>query len=503
MGEIYHRAKAHIPSGRSIIRGGSMMRRARFSILLLGVVSLGCHREKLRKPVNVVLVSIDSLRADHVRSYGYARETTPTLDRIAAEGALFESVVAESTWTLPSHVTMLTGVGSLVHRVDQFAGARLDDAFATLAERFQAAGYATEGIYSGPYLHPLFGFGRGFERYEGVLGDVSLDGEIDLEEPDAGRKIMRANSRAHRTVTSPEISKRAVDFLDRRDDRPFFLFLHYFDVHYDYVPPEELWRRFDPDYQGSLRGENYRRNDAIHRGMDPRELSHVVARYDGEVLFTDRHIGAVIDALERKGLKDDTLVVITSDHGEEFFEHGNKGHGQTLMDETLLVPLIVRLPGRIPSGLRLREQVRHLDIAPTVLSLAGLKSELPGQDLEPALTGGGRVPPLGAVSVLRRSGDWLSFREPGFKYVVHRAPSGETELLYDLTRDPGEKEPRGADASGSGPSVESILRLRSELDREERFADALRGGKISPDAGVELPEDVLERLRALGYTAEQ
>jgi arylsulfatase A-like enzyme len=111
--------------------------------------------------------------------------------------------------------------------------------------------------------------------------------------------------------------------------------------------------------------------------MDPRDLSHVVARYDGEILFTDQHLGSVVDALERNGLSGDTLLVITSDHGEEFFEHGNKGHGQTLMDETLMVPLIVRFPGRIAPGLRIREQVRQLDIAPTLLSFAGLTGELP------------------------------------------------------------------------------------------------------------------------------
>ncbi|HEY7820030.1 MAG TPA: sulfatase-like hydrolase/transferase, partial [Vicinamibacteria bacterium] len=336
--------------------------------------------------------------------------------------------------------------------------------------------------------------------YEGVLGETALDGEFDLQGPHAGREIMRANARAHRTVTSPEISKKAVDFLDERMDRPFFLFLHYFDVHYDYVPPEDFWRRFDPDYQGTLKAENYRRNDAIHREMDPRELRHVLARYDGEILFTDRHIGSVIEALERNGLSEDTLVVVTSDHGEEFFEHGNKGHGQTLMDETLLVPLVIRLPGRIPAGLRIREQVRHLDIAPTLLSLAGLTEELPGQDLEEALTKGGRVPPLGAVSTLRRSGDWLSLRISNFKYLVHRNASETTELLYDLGRDPGEKEPLRETAEAT---VAVIGTLRKELHREEAIASALRGEKSSGEEGVELPEDMLEQLRALGYAVEQ
>jgi arylsulfatase A-like enzyme len=316
---------------------------------------------------------------------------------------------------------------------------------------------------------------------------------------------MKANSEAHRMVTSPEVSRKAVDFLAERRDRPFFLFLHYFDVHYDYVPPREFWQRFDPDYQGSLRAENYRRNAAVNPNMDPRDLSHVVARYDGEILFTDQHIGSVVDALERNGLSGDTLLVITSDHGEEFFEHGNKGHGQTLMDETLMVPLIVRFPGRIAPGLRIREQVRQLDIAPTLLSFAGLTGELPGQDLGEALTKGGRIPSFGAVSTLRRSGDWLSFRVPGFKYLVHRKDSTATEFLYDLGRDPREKEPlrEGGDAARYGPAVDMFEALRSQLRREELTANSLRGETEDPtDVGVELPKEILERLRALGYEVE-
>ena len=474
-------------------------------LLLLGAVSIGCSRERARDPANIVLISIDSLRADHVGSYGYGFDTTPTLDRVATEGALFETVVAESTWTLPTHATMLTGVGSLVHRADQFVGSRLDEEFTTLAERFRDAGYLTWGIYSGPYLHPVFGFGRGFDHYEGVIGETALDREFDLHGPDAGRAIMKANSEAHRMVTSPEVSRKAVDFLAERRDRPFFLFLHYFDVHYDYVPPQEFWQRFDPDYRGSLRAENYRRNAAVNPNMDPRDLSHVVARYDGEILFTDQHIGSVVDALERNGLSGDTLLVVTSDHGEEFFEHGNKGHGQTLMDETLMVPLIVRFPGRIAPGLRIREQVRQLDIAPTLLSFAGLTGELTGQDLGEALTKGGRIPSLGAVSTLRRSGDWLSFRVPGFKYLVHRNDSTATEFLYDLGRDPREKEPlpEGGDAARYGPAVDMFEALRSQLRREELTAKALRDEKEDPtDVGVELPKEILERLRALGYEVE-
>ncbi len=469
------------------------MRLGRFWILLSGL-SFACG-ETPPEPPNIVLISIDSLRADHVGAYGYPRDTTPAMDRLATEGTLFENVVADSSWTLPAHVTMMTGLSSLAHGVDEFAGGRIAPAHTTVAERLSEAGYATYGIYSGPYLHPVFGLGRGFDHYEGVFGETLLDGAgFDLDEPDAARRITVANARAHETVTSPLITDKAVDFLREVGDERFFLFLHYFDVHYDYIPPEEMWRRFDPDYQGSLNVENYRRNDAIHRDMDPEELEHVVARYDGEILFTDASIGRLVHALDGLGLSENTLVAVTSDHGEAFFEHGNKGHGRTLFDEVLMVPLILRLPERVPAGARIQQQVRHLDLAPTLLSFAGLEASLEGRSLVEAWSGDASFPSLPALSTLRRNGHWLSLRKPGLKFLVHRDGSAVTETIYELRGDPGEKTPLplGADQ----PSA-----TRDELHRELRiavlWAEALR--KQGAEGSMELPEELKEQLRSLGY----
>ncbi len=177
--------------------------------------------------------------------------------------------------------------------------------------------------------------------------------------------------------------------------------------------------------------------------MDPRDLEHILALYDGEIYYTDRFIGKVLDALEESGLADDTLVVVTSDHGDEFFEHGNKGHAQTLFDEVLMVPLIMRLPGRIEAGLRIPEQVSHLDIAPTLASFAGLEADTSdeGRDLRSALTMKGALPTRGAVSSLNRTGRLLSYRNPGMKYLFHRGRSEITERLYDLSTDPEERVP--------------------------------------------------------------
>jgi arylsulfatase A-like enzyme len=482
-----------------------MIRRPVQAFFLLVGILTGCTSSNDSGPVNIVFISIDSLRADHVGCYGYGRNTTPVLDTLASHGAVFENVVAESSWTLPTHVTMLTGLGSLTHGVNEFVGARIGTERVTLAERLQVAGYRTWGIYSGPYLHPVFGFGRGFDGYEGVLGDTGLDEQdFDLGQAGADRTIMAESARSHRIVTSDLVSKKAIEFIRAQGGRKFFLFLHYFDVHYDYIPPEEIWRRFDPDYDGAVTGENFRRNGDIHPDMDRRDLEHILALYDGEIFYTDRFIGEVLDALEEKGLTEDTLVVVTSDHGDEFFEHGNKGHAQTLFDEVLMVPLIMRLPGRIEAGLRVPEQVGHLDIAPTLASFAGLRADPSdeGRDLRTALTRGEALPRRGAVSSLNRTGRLLSYRNPGMKYLVHRGRSEITERLYDLSTDP---EERAALLQKSELTPElrpnlAMVNALPELRIRQRFS-AIASRDLGPPASEnpEIPEELLDQLRSLGY----
>ncbi len=473
-----------------------------FSLLLAGILT-GCTEDA--GPLNIVFISIDSLRADHVGCYGYGRNTTPVLDRLAAQGAVFENVVAESSWTLPTHVTMLTGLGGLTHGVNEFVGARMAEGQVTLAERLQEAGYRTWGIYSGPYLHPVFGFGRGFDGYEGVLGDTELDEQdFDLAQTGADRAVMAENARSHRMATSDLVSEKATAFIRAQAEHKFFLFLHYFDVHYDYIPPEEIWRQFDADYDGTLTGENFRRNGDIHPDMDPRDLEHILALYDGEIFYTDLFIGKVLEALDENELADDTLVVVTSDHGDEFFEHGNKGHAQTLFDEVLMVPLIMRLPGRIQAGLRIPEQVRHLDIAPTLASFAGLEAYTSdeGRDLHSSLTGGEVVPIQGAVSSLSRNGRLLSYRNPGMKYLVHRGRSEIAERLYDLSTDPEEQVPllqKSEITPDHRPSLAMIKALPDPRIRQ-RFS-AIASRDLGPPAteNPEIPKELLEQLRSLGY----
>lgn len=461
-----------------------------------------CSQDAPEDRPNILLISIDSLRADHLKCYGYDRATSPTLDEIAAEGVRFERLVAESSWTLPTHMTMMTGLSSVVHGVSRDSNL-LPPSRTTLAEALRAHGYRTRGLWSGTYLHPIFGFGQGFEEgdYEGVIGDLVFDRpKLDPQDPRFAEKRFEDMKTATSAVTTPTIVAKAIEFLEGRpstEAAPFFLFLHLFDVHFDYNPPEACWREFDPDYDGTLDTANFPFNPAIHAGMDPRELRHVIARYDGEILFVNRQLKRLFIALERLGLKDDTIVVITGDHGDEFFEHGDKGHQKTLFDEVLLVPWIVRLPGGVGAGRVIREQARHLDIMPTILGLVGLASppEVMGEDLSKVIRGERAPRDLSAVSRLEtpRLPTTTSLRTPAWKLITRAGGDPADRVsLYDLKEDPGEHHP-----------LRDVDRLREPLQRLQDWsrveAMVRRATSTEEGAEVELPEDLRKQLDELGY----
>jgi len=426
---------------------------------------------------NILLVSIDTLRADHVHSYGYPRPTTPRIDRLAAEGALFEQAIAPTSWTLPSHLTLLTGVPPEIHGVT-LDGRKLAASVPTLAERLRDRGYASAGFVSGAYLDGRFGMAKGFEEYD----DYSL--------------VRLAGATASEMISSPTIARLGAEWLERwhRDGgrRPFFLFLHFFDPHSAYIPPPPYDRMFDPDYAGELTGQALARDKSPSRfDLSPRDLEHVLALYDGEIAWTDHHVGLVIDQLQRLGALDRTIVVVTSDHGEEFLERGVIGHRTTLYDEVLRVPLVVRYPPRVPAGLRVSRQVRLMDVAPTLLSLAGLGAPTTtvgqaSRDLSPLLAAAtaSQVPELLAFADLH--GQLAAVRTADHKLVEDRR-TGAREL-YDLRRDPRER----VDLARSSPQLQL---LRASLEDWQRFCR-----RLAADTELhELDEEQIRALRALGY----
>ncbi|MFN8644347.1 MAG: sulfatase, partial [Candidatus Binatia bacterium] len=443
----------------------------------IGTNAAGRQRLDAGGRPNILLVSIDSLRADHVHAYGYPRQTTPTLDALAREGARFRTVVAPSSWTLPSHLTLLTGLPPEGHGVVA-DGQRLTERAVFLSEALWGAGYTTAGFVSAPYLDAAYGFSQGFDHYD----DYTL--------------AKRSFTDSHHGETGPVIAQLFSGWLARWEqggsERPFFAFLHLWDAHYDYTPPPPYERLFDPDYQGSITADDFEHNPRIHAGMDPRDLAHVVALYDGEIRFVDDTLASILAELRRRGILDRTIVVVTADHGEEFFEHGRKGHKQALYDESLLVPLIIRYPRRVAAGTVVNEQVRLMDVGSTILALAGVAppagfgGEAGGyraRDLTPWLAAApaSRPPALPAFADL--VGDapvpLAAIRTPERKLIAERSAQPH-DALFDLVRDPGEHE----NVIASEPKAEPALRAElsdwrhawstDQLSTEVALSDAHR-----------------------------
>lgn len=450
-------------------------------MLVLALLAPGCDRmagsaPAVRNPVrNLVFVTIDTLRADHVGALGYGRATTPNIDALALRGAVFTQAIAQSSWTRTSMGSVMTGLYpttlglTCAHfRVPESDCDVLPDDVTTLAEAVKASGFHTGGVVANINVDPLFGFHQGFDQYHLALREVSTR-----------REDWRASD-DWMSETTREVTDAALDWLaDRPDDGRFLLYLHYLDPHHPYDPPGEHADAYDPDdYVGDPSWRDAR------------------ARYDGEIRHVDEQFARVLAALDEAGLTGTTGIVILSDHGEEFGEHGGEHHGFTLFEEQIHVPLVMVLPGFTEPGTRVRRQVRLLDVMPTVLGALDvpLPPGLQGESLLGRLEGrwgGGRDAP--ALSE-RAYNPLVSWREPPWK-LIHDTDTGSV-LLYDLDRDPGER----FDLSAQHPDVVERLRAAA-LETQEAAVRA--GERFGERSGVlELTDDQIEQLRQLGYVDE-
>jgi arylsulfatase A-like enzyme len=468
---------------------------------------------------NVLLISLDSVRRDQLGCYGASfagRSPSPNLDGLAAEGVRIEDALSSTSWTLPAHATLFTGVPELVHGLEQ-DGQRLPDALPTLAERLHERGYRTAGVYSGPYLDPRFGLGRGFERYRAGYGaelaraarevtemrtrvheldsGLSRDAKYDLLERNAALEH-DLEVASQLDVSSPTVTELALEELAaaRDDARPFFLFAHYFDPHYDYVPPPPFATDFDPDYAGSVDGRNFAARVGNPKA-DPRDVAHLRALHAGELASVDRELGRLLAELERLGLATNTLVVVLADHGDEFLEHDGFGHRRTLYEEVVRVPLILRWPQMLPRG-ETRHGPRGLaSVAPSVLAL--LEGE-PAPLLAPA---GESV--LGRLirnpTGMRASVEVLeTFRHGSLKLLRERplADPSRTELRWiDLATHP---EERAADWSADFSAPELTAALAAF---RAAFTELASRRLAAPE--TEKAEDLLAAFRGLGYAGEE
>jgi arylsulfatase A-like enzyme len=319
---------------------------------------------------NILLISVDSLRADRLGCYGNDRSTSPTMDRLAREGVRFAKAMSTTSWTLPAHMSLMTGRYVLSHGVvDQTD--RLPAAVPTLAESLHQSALTTAGIVSMLFLGAQYGFSRGFDTYDDHTIPSATEYGALHDEP------------------APVVTDLATKWLRAQGDRRFFLFLHFWDVHHDYVPPAPYDSMFDPDYTGTLTGTNFISNPDANRSMPRRDLEHLMALYDGEIRWVDDHLARLLAVLDEIGVSDTTAVIVTADHGDEFFEHGGKGHRRTLYREVVDIPLIMRVPGYDASRV-VDAPVSLVDVMPTVLDLTGaaMPPGLDGVSLVPALAGG-------------------------------------------------------------------------------------------------------------------
>ena len=459
---------------------------------LLTLLFGACSSGESARP-NVLLISVDTLRPDHLSCYGYGRETSPRIDRLASEGVQFENHISSSSWTLPAHAALFTSVNDTVHGCVEATGTALSPAFTTLAERFKEAGYATGGFYAGPYLHPAFGLGQGFDVYENCAAGA---GVLDANPKDTWAMDQDVMRESHQGVTNTAVYDAAHGWLDGSTmEAPFFAFVHLWDVHFDFVPPAPYDTLFDPDYDGDVTGENFFFDPEINARMPDRDKEHLVALYDGEIRWTDSVVGDLLDDLEEWGVANETIVVLTSDHGTEFFEHGGKGHRTTLFDELIRIPLIVRYPGSLPAGRKVRDQTRITDVGPTLLELADLPgpTDAMGHSLVPLARGEALDFENAAISELYSVGrEMRSVRSIDAKFLDDQA--GNRFCWFDLAADPRELRRLGDIETGLGKGA-SRLYLRNVAQLEEAFRRR-PGAPVAPD----IPIGVSDQLDAFGYT---
>jgi arylsulfatase A-like enzyme len=434
-----------------------------------------------QQPPNIVLVSIDSLRADHLGAYGYEKPTSPFIDRLAKEGIAFESAISSTSWTLPAHAALFTGLADSAHST-LTPKSRLSDDYETLAEILGEHGYTTLALYSGPFLHPDFGLDQGFDRY---IDCTSLDLE--------SRDPRKSHAASHRDITNPVLLSKARDEFDALGPEPYFLFLHMWDVHYDLIPPKKYRGMFDKSYSGSFDGRDFRHEPGFKVGMDKADFAHVLALYDAEIRYTDDTLAKILGLLEQVGKLENTMIVITSDHGDEFLEHGGKGHRHSLFQEVIHIPLVFWMPGRV-SEARIAVPVSITDIAPTLLDLAGARPirHVMGRSLLPALTGAelSPRPVLSELVAPPRAPNMSAVLQGSGKLIVDHTRN--TATYYDLSIDPDELVPLPAAESREAAA---LLEQMIELKKRSLLIAAAHSGTPA----IDLPDGTRERLEILGY----
>ncbi|MFH1998659.1 MAG: sulfatase-like hydrolase/transferase [Planctomycetota bacterium] len=403
------------------------------------------------KPYNILLITIDTLRADHLGVYGNDRIRTPYIDKLAEEGVCFRKAYTPCPTTLPAHVSLMTGTYPTFHGVRNNGIFTAHESLTTLAEVLKKRGYATSAVIAAYVLDATYGLQQGFDSYDDDLGGTK-DMEAKAVFPERKAQV---------------ITQRAFNFLRQNDEKPFFLWLHYYDPHAKWDPPP----RFAREYADCL--------------------------YDGEIAYVDEQIGSLLKMLKMKGLEEDTLVAVVSDHGEGLMEHGEEEHGILTYDSTLHVAMILNNPRLIPEPKSIEAPVSLIDLMPTILDILNVEAgreapDMQGKSLVPLITGQETsAHELLYFETLLPFFDygWAGLkgvRSDELKYIS--APEPE---LYDLASDPGEEKNL---YESRKPIAE-----RFHLAMKETVARITGSGKA--EAGKDLGSEARKLLSALGYSS--
>ena len=427
----------------------SVLVAAALAVPLAGCSASGDRPASASRP-NLLLITMDTTRADHLGAYGDSNAATPNLDRLASEGALADHAIAVAPVTLPAHVSILTGLYPPRHGVRDNADFRLPESETTLAEHLKAQGYGTAAVVGAFVLAGELGLSQGFDRY-------------DDPKPTASATSVGAAIRYRPLVErrAGDVTDAALTALDRLAGKPFFLWVHYYDPHAEYEPPVPWSERF------------------------------ASRLYDGEIAYMDSEIGRLLDMLRSRGILDTTLVLAIADHGESLGEHGEETHGLFVYDATVSVPLLARFPERVPAGTRYEGLVSQVDLVPTALDLMGLPPlrGVQGHSVADGLSGKGRAErePVYAEAIYPdRIYGWaplLSLRSLDRKFI--EAPEPE---LYDLADDP--------------PETRNLAASRPEeaADWKRRLLAAVQGfGGPDPSAEAAATAEQKAVLESLGY----
>jgi arylsulfatase A-like enzyme len=433
------------------------------SLVFSSLLSQSCQSRRERP--NVVLITLDTTRVDRMGCYGYQRQTTPVLDGLAAESVVYTRATATSSWTLPAHASLFTGRFTASHgaRYDSEGPLRLTDGIdgpenwsdyrarglssgeTTLAEILKEAGYTTGAIVGGPWMKKVFGLDKGFDHYDDA-------------------QIRSVNGRLASEVTSA-----ALQWIEKEADHELFLFLNYFDPHTPYSAPEPFTYQFFPDGEVPSSQE-----------LSFEELSNL---YDAEILYMDHHIGRLLDGLKRLGLYEHTLFIVTADHGELLGEHGKRGHGTSLFQEEIHIPLFVRYPyGEVPPERR-NDPIQLVDILPLVLGPLDLAVP---QEVQGGVGDHPIVSEVYPLPFMGREGDWRVLFDGRLKFCWNSLGNHQ---LFDLEADAREEQSLVAE------QMETTSTMKSLLDAY------LASLPKPPGAGppVALDEETRKALRNLGY----